>query len=226
MNIQNMMTGQSGNMVNGIQKFTADWDNFFKSFKGKLNTTKSAVVNWGETVKTTMRNVAQSISQAFGNALFDGITNRFRSLGDIVRNLGNSILQMLAQMVAKITIVSAMNAVGLGGLGMLFMHTGGMVKPLYAHSGLAPDEVPIVAQTGEGVLSRRGMSAIGGSDRLRRLNQGESMGGGGGGQTIVINQVIQAWDAQDVYRNRKVISSALANEIRNNGNLRKAIKEG
>lgn len=225
MNLQNMMSGQSGNMVNGVQQFTANWENFFKSFKDKMNNTKGAVVNWGETVKTTMRNVAQSISQAFGNALFDGISNRFRGLGDIVRNLGDTIMQMLAQMVAKIAIVTALNAVGLGGLGMLFMHTGGMVKPLYAHTGLAPDEVPIVAQTGEGVLSRRGMSAIGGSDRLRRINQGEGIGGDGG-QTVIINQVIKAWDASDVYRNRKVISSALANEIRNNGNLRKAIKEG
>jgi hypothetical protein len=224
MNLQNMLSGQSGNMVNGVQKFSQDWEKFFSGFKEKLNATKGTVTNWGETVKSTMRNVAQSVSQAFGNALFDGITNRFRSLGDIVRNLGNTILQMLTQMIAKIALVSAFNAIGLGAIGMMFMHTGGMVKPLYAHSGLAPDEVPIVAQTGEGVLSRRGMSAVGGSDRLRRLNQGESMGGDGG-STIVINQVIQAWDASDVYRNRKIISSALANEIKNNGNLRKAIKE-
>lgn len=50
-------------------------------------------------------------------------------------------------------------------------HSGGLIR---AHSGLAVDEVPIIAQTGEGILSRRGMSAIGGADTLNRLNRGES----------------------------------------------------
>lgn len=48
-------------------------------------------------------------------------------------------------------------------------HTGGMILG---------DEVPIIAQTGEGILSRRGMSALGGEGNLNRLNQGQSAGGG------------------------------------------------
>ena len=42
---------------------------------------------------------------------------------------------------------------------------------------------------------------------------------------MVINQVIKAWDAQDVYRNRKVFTQAVANEIRTNGEIRRAMKE-
>jgi hypothetical protein len=39
------------------------------------------------------------------------------------------------------------------------MHFGGVIK---AHDGgLALDEVPIIGQVGEGVLSRRGMKALG-----------------------------------------------------------------
>jgi hypothetical protein len=43
---------------------------------------------------------------------------------------------------------------------------------------LAGDEVPIIAQTGEGILSRRGMSALGGTGTLNALNAGVNMGGG------------------------------------------------
>lgn len=55
-------------------------------------------------------------------------------------------------------------------------HDGGMIR---AHSGLAVDEVPIIAQTGEGILSRRGMNNLGGAPVLNRLNNGQSSSGGG-----------------------------------------------
>jgi len=72
------------------------------------------------------------------------------------------------------------------------------------------------------VLSRRGMQAVGGSDNLRALNRGESMRGEG--VTINVNQVIQAWDAQDVWRNRKMLSNAIADDIYNNGKIRSVIR--
>jgi len=42
--------------------------------------------------------------------------------------------------------------------------------------------------------------------------------------TININQVIQAWDAQDVWRNRKALSNAIADDIYNNGKIRSVIR--
>ena len=82
--------------------------------------------------------------------------------------------------------------------------------------------MPIVAQTGEGVLSRRGMSALGGPESLKALNRGEEVKGGG--VTINVNQVVQAWDAQDVWRNRKMLSEAIADDIYNNGKIRSVIR--
>lgn len=64
-------------------------------------------------------------------------------------------------------------------------HTGGMIR---AHDGLAVDEVPIIAQTGEGVLSRRGMSALGGEGALNRLNAGQ--GGGNSSTSIYIENAL------------------------------------
>lgn len=80
---------------------------------------------------------------------------------------------------------AASNVVDLGTIsvqGGRKFHSGG---PIRAHNGLAVDEVPIIAQTGEGVLSRKGMSALGGEENLNRLNQGQGISSGG--VSIVIN---------------------------------------
>jgi hypothetical protein len=90
------------------------------------------------------------------------------------------------------------------------------------HSGLSPDEVPIIAQTGEGVLSRRGVNALGGPENLKALNRGEGIGGNS--VTININQVIQAWSAEDVWRNRRMLSEAIADDIYSNGKIRSVIR--
>ena len=140
---------------------------------------------------------------------------------------------MISNILAKLLLIKLFTAMaGPGGkifgvdIGALF-HQGGIVRRhhggfIRAHSGLAPDEVPIIAQTGEGILSRQGMRALGGPDNLKSLNRGEAAGTGG--VTININQVIQAWDAQDVWRNRKALSNAIADDIYNNGKIRSVIR--
>ena len=57
-------------------------------------------------------------------------------------------------------------------------HDGGMI------TGIGTDEIPIIAQTGEGILSRRGMSALGGENNLNALNSGQSSGNG---VTVIVN---------------------------------------
>lgn len=189
-----------------------------------MNSTGNATRNFGNILGT-------------GQSALGGFFNSLTSFGGSLMGVAGSLIQGIGGLLGSLGggLGGLLGGIG-GGIGggfmslfsslaplLAFLHQGGMVSPIYAHSGLSPDEVPIIAQTGEGVLSRKGMRAVGGSDNLRRLNSGEGLGGGG--QTIVVNQVIQAWDASDVYRNRRVISNALIGEIRNNGKLRKAIKE-
>lgn len=184
-----------------------------------------------EFAKQTARNMENAFSEFF----FKAFTNQLHSVQEVFANFGRAILQTISQIIAKILMIKMLTAIA-GSSGKLFgisisqlFHNGGIVRKhrggfITAHDGLAPDEVPIIAQTGEGVLSRRGMSALGGSDNLRRLNRGDGLRESGS-VTVVINQVIKAWDAQDVYRNRKVFTQAVANEIRTNGEIRRAMKE-
>jgi len=176
---------------------------------------------------------ARNMQNAFSDFFFKAFTGELRSVKEVFADFGRAVLQMISNILAKLLLIKMFTAMaGAGGtifgvpVASLF-HQGGTIQRrnrafIRAHSGLAPDEVPIIAQTGEGVLSRRGMRAIGGSDNLRSLNNGESIQGEG--ITINVNQVIQAWDAQDVWRNRKMLSYAIADDIYNNGKIRSVIR--
>jgi len=180
------------------------------------------------------KQTASNMESAFSNLFFKAFTGELKSVKEVFADFGRSMLQMISQILAKIVMIKLLTTLAGGAGGNIFgvavsslFHEGGMVRNRHrnfikAHQGLAPDEVPIIAQTGEGVLSRRGMSALGGSDNLRALNKGEN--GRGGGVTINVNQVIQAWDAQDVWRNRKMLSNAIADDIYNNGKIRSVIR--
>jgi len=182
-----------------------------------------------EFAKQSARNMQNAFSQFF----FKAFTGELRSVKEVFADFGRAVLQMISNILAKLLLIKIFTAMaGPGGnifgvpVGSLF-HEGGMVRSRHkrfikAHQGLAPDDVPIVAQTGEGILSRRGMSALGGSENLKALNRGEETKGSG--VTINVNQVIQAWDAQDVWRNRKMLSEAIADDIYNNGKIRSVIR--
>lgn len=99
-----------------------------------------------------------------------------------------------------------------GASGAAYFHNGGIVR---AHNGLAVDEVPIIAQTGERVLSRK-------------QNRDYEEGGQGGNYTVVtynINAVDAASFNQLVARNPEAIVAVTEKSIRRNQSMRRTIKE-
>jgi hypothetical protein len=196
---------------------------------GALQGLKNEFNMMQEVTKGTARNM----HTAFSDFFFKAFTGDLKNFKEVFADFGRSMLRMIADIIAKLILMKMLSTlagpsgqiagVSVGALfhqgGIVRKHSGGIIR---AHNGLAPDEVPIIAQTGEGVLSRRGMSALGGSDNLRALNRGESVSGGN--VTINVNQVVQAWDAQDVWRNRKMLSNAIADDIYNNGKIRSVIR--
>lgn len=103
-------------------------------------------------------------------------------------------------------IIAAAGAIQIATISAQKFHSGGAIR---AHSGLAVDEVPIIAQTGEGILSRVGMSALGGAGMLNRLNMGMSAGG------FVVNNYIYnpvVRSDEDIDKLTEEISMRLARE--------------
>ena len=182
---------------------------------------------FADTMKNVFENLARGILKDFTSTALRTAFNSLFNFGKMTpEQKGGSGIGGLAA--AGLGIGSIFGPIGsaIGGIfgSLLKFHEGGVI-PIYAHSGLAPDEVPIIAQRGEGVLSRKGMAALGGSDKLRALNSGK--GAGGGGQTVNYApiMVIQAWDSSDVYRNRKILSAAIQEDIKNNGLMRQVINQ-
>jgi len=102
-------------------------------------------------------------------------------------------------------IIAAAGAIQIATIAATKFHEGGLIK---AHSGLAVDEVPIIAQTGEGILSRTGMSALGGAGMLNRLNSG---GGSGTYIHIEINNP-QVRSDEDIDKLAEEVSQRIARE--------------
>lgn len=196
----------------------------------------------GMGIKQAMDDMANGLEDTFQGVFQDGFNGNLKKASDYFRQFTQSMVNAWAGAMARMAANMVMfgNAQGTGTsvfgglgnfLGGLFSggktgagagaapaktyHDGGMVRR--AHSGLGVGEVPIIAQTGEGILSRRGMT------NLANLNRGRGIGGGG--VTINITPVIQAWDAADVYRNRKQLTDAVSHDILNNGSLRKVIQQ-
>ena len=86
-----------------------------------------------------------------------------------------------------------------------------------------PDEVPIIAQSGEGVVSRRGMSALG-VNNLRKLNRGESVGEG----SQIFNVYINANDAKSfrdmLVQHPDIFENAIIDALNKNKPIRSAIR--
>lgn len=165
------------------------------------------------------RQTAGAMSNALGEGFFNIVKGKFSELKNVAANFGDSIIKILTQVLAKYLLIKTLGS-AFPGL-IPFFHNGGVVRK--AHTGMiANDEVPIIAQAGEGIISRRGMQSLG-RQNLSRINQGGSVGGGG--MSVQVTQVIQAWDTADIFRNKKNLANAVAQEIANNATIREVMRK-
>lgn len=144
------------------------------------------------------RNTARNMQNSFSEFFFKAFTEQINSAGELVADFGRTMLRTFTDMIAKM-----------------------MVMKIFASAGF-----PMAFQTGTPYVPSTGMYKLHRGERVVPAHENKgSAGGGEGGVTINLTQVIQAWDAQDVYRNRKAFSGAMADEIQKNTQLRAVIKQ-
>lgn len=165
-----------------------------KGIKEWLEQTKTVFKQGEELARAT----AQAMQGAFSDFFFDMMTGKLKSLGSYIRSFAYSMARALSNIMAENAVRSTLGSSLLPGLvggitrsfpgaaswlsgapvpgspeyvgPMPQFHLGGYV-PRFHFGGLAPDEVPAILQSGEGVLSRKGMAA------LDALNAGGAVGG-------------------------------------------------
>lgn len=212
---------QSGQNV--VNTMTTVVDNLGKTTKSGMARSKQEVLNWASYAESIVRRLASSMESSLGNFFMNTLKGQVGAAKQFFMDFGNAVLQTLTQVLAKLILMKTVGAAMSGFLGFnpFSFHSGGVVKK--AHAGtFAQDEIPIVAQEGEGVLSRQGMGRLG-KGNLQRLNRGEDIGGSGGGSAPVV--VIQAWDVQDIQRNSKAIEKVIGDAMRRNSGLRGTMKQ-
>jgi len=176
---------------------------------------------------------ARNMQNAFSDFFFKAFTGELRSIKEVFADFGRAVLQMISNILAKLLLIKMFTAMaGAGGtifgvpVASLF-HQGGTIERATVRLFVRiPVSLPMRCR-----LLRRLVKACfpagvcelsADQNNLRSLNNGESIQGEG--ITINVNQVIQAWDAQDVWRNRKMLSNAIADDIYNNGKIRSVIR--
>lgn len=160
---------------------------------------------WEELAKNT----ATNIQNAFSDFFFKAFTGELRNLRDVFSNFGRAMLQSISNILAQIVTYYA------------------FIRPLVsAFPGLAP----VFGMGGAGTGGKQLGSPYIPRTGLYLLHRGEKVipaheAAGAETQPINIYFSVQAWDAGDVWRNRKVLAGAIAEEIRRNAGIRGVIKQ-
>jgi hypothetical protein len=203
-------------------------------FKGAMKADLGQLVkdwsNWSNQISGLVTNMVKTTSSALSTGLFDFLTGKMVSFKESFAQFSQSILKMILDIIVQLMVAYAIKQsfTAMGGMwAAMVQHEGGLIAHAgtyirKAHEGLSQGEVPIIAQKGEGILSRNGMATLGSVENLNKLNAGESAGGG---STVNLTQVIRAWSPEDVYRERKMLASAMIEELSRNGPFRGAIKK-
>jgi len=223
--IQSIMEQGTGAWAENVDEMIAKIQFLFEQLKNLsgegINKTVQDIYGLKQFVDDIAPKIAQAMESHLGNFFYNTLTQQITSAKQLFADFGKAILQILTQAIAKLILVKTLGAALEPVFGFnLFKayHQGGVIRKhlggiIRAHQGLAVDEVPIIALRGEGILSRRGMSALGGERSLNRLNQGNSLGGN---QEIHYHPtlIIKAWDAADVMQHSPEIKAIFADAMR------------
>jgi hypothetical protein len=104
-------------------------------------------IHWSETMTAGFDRVVAKLQQ-----LIDSLQRTGTAISSIPRNVNVDVVERHRRVIEE--VIERQNPEDR----WHEMHVGGIIR---AHSGLAVDERMIIAQTGEGILSRRGMRSLG-----------------------------------------------------------------
>lgn len=142
-----------------------------KGLKAYVGEMKTAFDKAGDMARDT----AQAMGRAFSDFFFDMFTGKIKTAEEYIKSFANSVYRIIADMIAKLIVEyialwvvkqftdpygTAISGTSRRHSGGLVMHEGGYVPRFHAGGGLSSDERPAILQTGEYVVSRKGVAAL------------------------------------------------------------------
>lgn len=175
---------------------------------------------FGDHLEKIMKEAASKMADSLSTLFFDVVTGQLKSMKDYFIDFGRTVLKIMTDYLAKLllakTIFAAMGwTVPTGWPGAIEKHQGGMIKR-YQYGGV----VPALLEPGEGVVSRRGMAALG-EEGLNRLNRGE---GARGDTYVIINAIDTKSFRERLAENSDLFSSSVYGDIEGNTPIRDIIR--
>jgi len=197
--------------------------------KRKAEIEKDAIDETFDYYEEASKRTYNAIADSFKTLFLDAFEGNLKTARDYFDAFASSVKRIIADMLAQMLAMKLLGVGGTGGLlgglfhqgGPIKKHMGGLIK---AHQGVAltADEVPIIAQTGEGILSRLGMGALGGKSELDNLNRGAAPQPK---QEIHRHYYINAMDAKSfkdfLSNNRQSLEDVISDSYDENSSLRR-----
>jgi len=154
-----------------------------------------------------LQNLSNGLASAivYGESLYDVFDNFLRMVAQ--QALSGFFMRGMTTILSK-----AGYSIPTMHFGGLVMHSGGMIE------GLRPDEVPIIAQKGERILSRKQ------NDQFENMLANQQFGSGLQIDKIEIHAVDSKSFADMLVNNPDAITYVVGNNILSNGDLRKILK--
>lgn len=213
---------------------------FFKSFKQQIEDSRTELADWSSAGKAAAKNLADTLTNSFDKAFNDIVDGTFKAkeaFADFGREVIRVILRIAAEKAAAAVIGAVGNALGSfagfagfgGGSAPVTPNaTGGVRAGSYTPirrfgTGGVTNGPTLFAAAGEAIGRRReAFVPLPDGNRIPVAFEG---GGQQGGTSIQVVQVIQAWDTQDIMRNKDTLIAAVAEGIRKNAGIRKVIQD-
>ena len=156
-----------------------------------------------------------TMEDGFTTFFQDAFKGDLKSAEEYFKSFGQAVMDVVAQMIAKFIMLKMIKSA----LGMF----GGGAVDTVASLGGGDTFGNMSFASGTPFVPNTGMALVHQGEAIVPRNENRA-GGGGGGVVINITPVIQAWDAQDVMRNKNVIKTVITQSIRDNSEVRKIIK--
>lgn len=108
--IKDAWSGIIGHVKTKAQEIPTVWSEMLAGMQKGIHDLQIQYNNWGEFMKTKTMEIAQSMEQFFSNFFFDMMTNKFKGFKQTMIDLGQMVLRLIADIIARMLMALAIKA--------------------------------------------------------------------------------------------------------------------
>jgi len=206
-----------------IERYKEFFGTFKEGFRDALDNIYKQYTQYAIGIETISKLITNT-QQYLAESLYKFVIGQLRSFKDFVKEFSRIVLRIIIEMITKLMVFKTFQFFGFTPFTNTYLkkhHSGGLVRK-YHFGGLASDEVPAILQTGEYVVSRKGV------EFLDKINRGQLPFQPSQPIVIAVNYNIQTLDSKSfeeyIRANKGAIIKPIIENIKKNGIFIKSIR--